>query len=814
MFAVGAEQIVGEPMNESETAGRELGAVRVIDCSSGIAGAYCAKMFADAGADVVLVEPEVGTALRRWSCGGEPLAGADGALFRYLRHGQRSVVAGTEGDRRMLMADADVAIIDANPLTGSFDGPDPQQLHADRPDLVVVTISPHGLNGPFAGRPASELTVQADSGALAIRGRADRPPVQAGGQVTEWVTGAYAAAAAACAVRGRASSGVGALIDVSWAEVANMTCTLFSDTFDAVAGRPDLTGAPPTRSFETPSVEPTLDGFVGFNTNTRQQFEDFLVLIERTDLLADPSWANLASRTARWDEWNEIVHAWTSSRTTADIVEQAALLRIPVSPVTDAPMLLHLEHPVQRGVFIDDARGEFRMPRRPWTIDGVAAPAPLPAPGLGEHTDSAARRPDATSDAGSRPLHDEVTLPLTGLTVVDLTGWWAGPSATALLAALGADVVHVESIKRPDGIRMAGGAFISRARWWELSPFFLAANTNKRDLTLDLASAAGRELLLDLVGEADVVIENFTPRVLETFDLGWDVIHATNPRAVMVRMPAFGLTGPWRDRPGFAQTMEQMTGLAWLTGHVDDQPRIQRGPCDPNGGMHAVFATMVALARRDRTGLGSLVEAPMFEAAVAVAAEPVIEFSAYGNVLGRDGNRSVRAAPQGVYACAGIEQWLALSVLDDAQWTRFARTLAAPQWLDDPSLATAAGRRARHDELDVHIREWAAARTVEEAVTVLVGAGIPAAGAIEPRRSHTNPQFVARGYFEVVDHPVAGLMDTPTQPFRWSGIERWVALPAPTLGQHNVEVLTALGCTAADIEALANDGVIGTAPVF
>ena len=113
-----------------------------------------------------------------------------------------------------------------------------------------------------------------------------------------------------------------------------------------------------------------------------------------------------------------------------------------------------------------------------------------------------------------------------------------------------------------------------------------------------------------------MVVENYTPRVLEKFDLGWDVVHATNPRAVMVRMPAFGLDGPWRDRPGFAQTMEQVTGLAWLTGHVDDQPRIQRGPCDPNGGMHAVIGALVALEVRDRTGEGSLVESTMFEAAL------------------------------------------------------------------------------------------------------------------------------------------------------------------------------------------------------
>ena len=223
-------------------------------------------------------------------------------------------------------------------------------------------------------------------------------------------------------------------------------------------------------------------------------------------------------------------------------------------------------------------------------------------------------------------------------------------------------------------MRMAGGDVLRPSdQWWEYSAFFLAANTNKLGLTLDLDQDRGRALLLQLVERADLVVENFTPRVLEAFDLGWDVIHATNPRAVMVRMPAFGLTGPWRDRPGFAQTMEQITGLAWLTGHVDDQPRIQRGPCDPNGGLHAAFAALVGLAQRDRTGSGCLVEAPMFEAALNVAAEPVIEWSAYGNRIARYGNRGPAAAPQGLYACAGWEQWLALAVATDEQWSALCR---------------------------------------------------------------------------------------------------------------------------------------------
>ena len=191
-----------------------------------------------------------------------------------------------------------------------------------------------------------------------------------------------------------------------------------------------------------------------------------------------------------------------------------------------------------------------------------------------------------------------------------------------MLATLGADVIHVESAARPDGMRMVGG--IARHRFpdfWEASAFFIAANANKRGLTLDLGKPAGVALAKRLIAHCDGVIENFTPRVLEGWGLGWPAIQAANPRAILVRMPAFGLSGPWRDHTGFAQTMEQLTGLAWITGHPHDQPRIQRGPCDPQAGMHAAFAALVGLADREVSGRGHVFECTMVEGARNAAAE-------------------------------------------------------------------------------------------------------------------------------------------------------------------------------------------------
>src|SRR4029077_1610459 len=212
-----------------------------------------------------------------------------------------------------------------------------------------------------------------------------------------------------------------------------------------------------------------------------------------------------------------------------------------------------------------------------------------------------------------------------------------------------------------------------------------------RGITLDLSRPHGIALAKALIAKADVVVENFSPRVLDNLGLRYEDLARETPRLVMLRMPAFGLDGPWRDRTGFAQTMEQISGLAWVTGFADGPPVIPRGPCDPLAGMHAVLALLVALEHRRRTGEGQLVESTMVEAALNATADQVLERQAYGRLLGRDGNRGPVAAPQNLYACRGTEQWLALAVATDAQWSAFVEVLGRPAWALDPAFATHAG---------------------------------------------------------------------------------------------------------------------------
>ncbi|HLH27875.1 MAG TPA: CoA transferase, partial [Acidimicrobiales bacterium] len=307
-----------------------------------------------------------------------------------------------------------------------------------------------------------------------------------------------------------------------------------------------------------------------------------------------------------------------------------------------------------------------------------------------------------------------------------------------------------------------------------------------------------------------------TPRVLENFGLGWPWVQRANPQAVLLRMPAYGLSGPWRDRPGFAQNIEQLSGLAWVTGHSEDQPRVPRGPCDPIAGVHGALALLVALARRRRSGRGHQVEAPLCEAALNIAAEQVVEFTAYGSRMDRDGNRSPLAAPQGLYPCADqgspTAGWVAIAVATDEQWRRLRRAMGGPPWSADPALDTRPGRRAAHDLVDRHLADWTRPRARRVLVEELRALGIPASEVADPSRLvQTNSQLEHRGFFERPEHPVVGPMPLPSLPFRLDGVDRWLRAPAPTVGQHNRRVLgEILGLDEDELRRLAEEGVIGT----
>lgn len=757
----------------------------VLEHSSSIAGAYAGRLLRDLGARVVRV--------------GEDSLGKSEELDDYLAVGKAVHAATPVGDLPALARSlgADIVLLELPDAPGGDDA----QVLRQFGEAVVVAITPWGLDGPWAGqgRPWSEFTVGLEAGSGSLRGSMDSYPITTGSSESLWVAGSMAAGAAVTAVQGGPG---GRVIDLPLLETSVYTTNLFQDLAAAVVGTP--ADAMPYRTRLSPSVEPAADGWVGFNLASTANHQDFLVLIDRPDWLADEQMNNFMGRYARYEEWTTAVRDWTRQHTVAEIVEKAAAFRIPCAPVHNGETVLNDPQVVERGFYSalpNHGTGpEVLAPNPSLLIDGTR-----PARGT---------EPLSEATAHAEPAVVTPGLPFEGLRVIDLGTWWVGAYVGSTLGAFGADVVKVESTRRIDGARTLGGVPQSADHWWEQGNFYLGANFDKRNVSLDITQPEGRELLVKLIERADVLIENYAPRVLESVGLDWDAVHALNPRLVMLRMPAFGLTGPRRSMVGYAQTVEQFSGLCWRTGYPGGDPTNPQGPADPMGGANSFFALTSALRESRRTGRGLLVEAPLAEGALTMSAEQVLRWTGRGELLRATGNRSEDTDLQAVVAAAGNEQWVGFSVRSDDEFAALARVIGADDWLDDAAVADRAGRQANADRLEKQVAVWAADRSVTDVVEALIEAGVPAGQLRDCRFVHTHPHLEARGAYDVTDLPWAGTVPLPTLPFRRLGEPGWLTRRPPLLGEHTEEILAGeLGLGSEELTRLAAQHVTGTAPV-
>jgi len=394
---------------------------------------------------------------------------------------------------------------------------------------------------------------------------------------------------------------------------------------------------------------------------------------------------------------------------------------------------------------------------------------------------------------------------------------WAGPLAGRNLADLGADVIKVEACQYPDwwrGIEKDPNAI--EKVLYEKSVRFNLMQRGKRGITLDLTSAEGVRLLKELVRTADALLENNSAGVLRKLGLEYERLVEVNPSIVMMSMSAFGSSGPWSELRAYGSTLEQASGLPSLSG-VDGGLPVQTHPAggDPIGGLNGCSALLTALLHRKRTGEGQFIDLSLVECMMPLTAVRALEQSANGKVEPRRGNRHLLYSPQGVFRCAGEDQWVLVSITDDAMWQSLCKLIGREDLALDAQLATAAGRRLREAELEAAIEQWTRSQPAVQAMTRLQEAGVAAGIAQAPGDLLKDPQLQARQFWQEIDRPFVGLHYQPSVPYREKGKPYPILRAAPTLGQYNEEVLKGvLGLSDADLEKLAADKVIGTQPIL
>ncbi|MBI3325619.1 MAG: CoA transferase [Nitrospinae bacterium] len=406
----------------------------------------------------------------------------------------------------------------------------------------------------------------------------------------------------------------------------------------------------------------------------------------------------------------------------------------------------------------------------------------------------------------SRPL-------LSGVRVLDLTHAWAGPFATQLLADYGAEVIKIEACARPDMLRFSmWPEDETRLDAYNRGGFFQYLGRNKFGLTLDLKHPKGQELFKRLAQLSDVVIENFSARVMPSLGLEFPVLHALNPRLIMVSMPGYGAVGPYRDFVAFGEMIEPFAGLSEITGYPDRSPlRIAVAYPDPVAGFHAVLAILLALRQRRQTCTGQHIQIPHREPITRMLGEAVLDYTVNGRTQGRMGNRHRAWAPHGCYPCRAQGSWITIAVRTDAEWTALCQVLGEPAWATDPRFANSLSRWKQSSVLDECLAQCTRQWEAYALATHLREAGVPA-GVVQTNRELLSDEHLrARHAFWVISHHLAGTYPYPGPSTRLTAMPPQYTRPAPDLGEHNTEILEELlGLSPAAIQDLEAQGVIGT----
>jgi crotonobetainyl-CoA:carnitine CoA-transferase CaiB-like acyl-CoA transferase len=795
---------------------RVLSGLSVVELGSDIPAAYCGKLFADLGAGVVKVEHPEGGELRRAGVGpGEGNELSRGGLVLHLDTNKRSVALdpASEPGRlavRSLIEGADLVIESAGRGGLTDWGFDWEELHGTHPGLSVVHLSGFGATGPYSAYQWDDIVVQAMGGALLLQGHPEQAPVKLPGYLALYFVGHVAALGGLAAVLAAEAGQNGSFVDCSALEAlatlpSRQAPLLGFQYRGCVPDPPEFQS--PTSTLIPVGVFPCADGYVALMSTT-QQLDEMLSVLGDPGAKAAFEHPDAFNRPETKEALDVALYTWLAARTRAEATAAAQEAGWPLTGVYTVAEVLEADHLHQRSFWIhadDPLCGPMDLPG-PWCRfeEGGWSLRRL-APRLGEHNRVVDRGPREASQPRPSPprtARTPSTPPLEGIRVVDLTVVWSGPYATMLLADLGAEVIRVENpfvlppttkgyhprpiLTNPGFLGNLYGPPRPGApdRPWNRHAMNNSIARNKLSVTIDTRRAEGRELLMRLAEQSDVFIDNFKAAALDRIGIDVSELRRRNPRLIVVRLPPAGLTGDYAGYTGFGAQFDALSGLLSVCGHLGSDPTATPATTYMDGasGPAGAFAVMAALRYRGETGRGQFVELSQHENVINHLGEMFIDQQA-GVEPRRWGNRDSRRAPQGLYLCQDGRRWIAIAIRDDRMWSSLAALIGHPELATEPRFATAAARRANHDELDALISAWTANQPMMAAFHLLQSAGVAAGPLLDDVLMTSDPHLEERGWFRPLDSGDVGTHLHPGQAF--SGVPHVWRRGSPTLGEDN-----------------------------
>lgn len=787
-----------------------LEGVRVLDCTDGL-GESCSRLLADLGATTIRVEPPGGSRSRQAA----PVVAGTSIPFAVRNANKSATVIDrtTEAGCRHLeelASDADILI------ESSWNGAPPRyslgarQLAESNPTLVAVEISAFGGSGPWSDWTATERVLAAMSGLLSRSGQPGRVPLLPPAGLVEEAVSVHAAWSALLAFYFRVHSGVGQRVDLSAYEaVVHGFDPGFGVQGSAAAGRSDdfPRGRPDAANFYP--VFPCRDGHVRVCLLAKRQWRAMFSWLGEPPEFADPILDTIAGRFAAADRLHPTIARLFSAYTRDELVSEGVARGIPIGGVLTPQQVLQENHFAIAGTFCDAeiAPGIVaKVPSGYLKVDGVRAGLRTAAPELGSRGDRPTSMPERSTDPWRTLSPDDRVRPFDGIRVLDLGGVVFGAELSRQFADNGADVIKVENSDFPDGLRQSkkGAALAASVAW---------GHRNKRSIGLNLRSDAGKAIFKRLVAESDIVLTNFKPGTMHAMGLDHEELSRVNPSVIVSESSAFGNIGPWSRRLGYGPLVRASCGASalWRYSQSDD------GVCDGStvypdhiAAQVSAIAVVASLLGRMRSGRGNHLELAQVDAAIVqLSVQLACESLEPGSAIAR-GNDDPTAAPSGVYACAGDDDWCVIDVRDDDEWSRLCGVIGRPELADDSRFSTVTQRICHRTATDAVVENWLAGRTATEAMEILQEAGVCAGAMFRLPELLTNPQLTSRAAYSDLEHPLLdGPLPAATHVARFERIPVAPLRPAPLPGQHTREVCAEILClTDAEIEELIDAGVL------